>query len=216
MELFPEVARLLKVQQAEDILLIGGGVIPENDIPELKLKGIAEVFTPGSAISEMASYIRTHAKLNSHQDFAELTPLASKVDHLGIAVAKITDALSFYQGVLGLGVLHEEEIADQQVRVAFLALGDTHIELLEPTSEDSPIAKFLAKHGPGLHHVAYAVEDVVEALAKAKNAGFRLIDEQPRAGGQGKQIAFLHPKDTTGVLTEFCQHLHSGRDGGAV
>lgn len=214
MELFPEVARLLKVERAEDILLIGGGVIPENDIPELKLKGIAEVFTPGSAISEMASYIRTHAKLTSHQDFAELTPLASRVDHLGIAVAKIADALSFYRGVLGLSVLHEEEIADQQVRVAFLALGDTHIELLEPTSEDSPIAKFLAKHGPGLHHVAYAVPDVVEALARAKNAGFRLIDEQPRAGGQGKQIAFLHPKDTTGVLTEFCQH--SGKDGGVV
>lgn len=213
MELFPEVARLLKVEQAEDILLIGGGVIPENDILELKVKGIAEVFTPGSAISEMAAYIRTHAKLHTHEAFAELTPLASGVDHLGIAVAKITDALPFYQGVLGLAVVQEEEIQDQQVRVVFLALGDTHIELLEPTSEDSPIAKFLAKHGPGIHHVAYAVQDLPQALKKAQMAGFRLIDEQPRAGGQGKQVAFLHPKDTAGVLTEFCQHL--GREGGA-
>lgn len=207
LELFPEVARLLAEQGADDILVIAGGVIPDADIPALKAYGIGEVFTPGSSIHEITSFIREQVHLRSQSQLGALTPLVTGLDHIGIAVHKIADSLPFYQGVLGLGVVHEEEIKDQQVKAAFLTLGGTHLELLEPTGEDSPIAKFLAKHGPGIHHLAYAVQDVASALAQAKALGFRLIDETPRPGGQGKSIAFLHPKGTGGVLTEFCQRL---------
>ncbi|BCJ85842.1 methylmalonyl-CoA epimerase [Effusibacillus dendaii] len=130
-----------------------------------------------------------------------------KIDHLGIAVASIEKTLPLYEGPIGLKVIHEEVIADQKVRAVFLQVGESTVELLEPTSPDSPIAVFLEKKGPGIHHVAYAVEDIAAKLAEAKAAGIRLIDEQPRPGGHGKMIAFLHPKDTFGVLTEYCQRI---------
>jgi methylmalonyl-CoA epimerase len=131
-----------------------------------------------------------------------------KIDHLGIAVTSVEKALPFYQSTLGLQVVHEEVISDQQVRAVFLQVGESTIELLEPTSADSPIAKFIEKRGEGIHHVAYAVADIRAKLREAKEAGIRLIDEEPRPGGHGKLIAFLHPKDTGGVLTEYCQRLH--------
>ena len=212
LELFPEVVRLLKDQGADDILVIAGGVIPESDFAELQENGIRAVFTPGSSIREIASYIRNHVQLKGHDEFGELSPLVTGLDHIGIAVHKISDALPFYQSVLGLAVMQEEEIADQQVKAAFLTLGETHLELLEPTSLESPIAKFLAKNGPGIHHLAYSVLDASNALEKAKSLGFRPIDESPRPGGQGKLIAFLHPKDTRGVLTEFCQRSEKGAE----
>jgi methylmalonyl-CoA/ethylmalonyl-CoA epimerase len=127
-------------------------------------------------------------------------------DHLGIAVRSIDEASRFYRDALGLGCTGTEEVPDQKVRVAFFPIGDTRIELLEPTADDSPIAKFLAKQGPGLHHIAYRVDDLPATLAALKSAGVRLIDESPRPGAHGMQIAFAHPKSTSGVLTEFCQH----------
>lgn len=203
LELFPEVVRLLKEQQADDILVIGGGVIPDEDIAVLKAAGIAEVFTPGSSIAEMATYIRDRVKLS---DFAGFTRVpVSRIDHIGIAVRSIAEALPFYTTQLGLHPVHEEIIVDQKVKAIFLPLGETDIELLEPTDQDSPIARYLEQRGPGLHHVAYAVNDVAAALAAAKAAGYRLIDNTPRPGGQGKLIGFVHPKDTFGTLTEFCQ-----------
>lgn len=129
------------------------------------------------------------------------------IDHLGIAVQSLEQASRLYRDVLGLPSGGTEEIADQKVRVAFFQLGDIRIELLEPTASDSPIAKFLDKKGPGLHHVAYRVADLSATLAALKSAGLRLVDETPRPGAHGMQIAFAHPKSTGGVLTEFCQQV---------
>lgn len=132
---------------------------------------------------------------------------AYKIDHVAIAVNSIEETLPVYTQGIGMKFLHEEVVEDQMARLAFIEIGESLIELLEPTCPESPIAKFLEKKGPGIHHIAYAVPDVVEALATAKAAGYRLIDEVPRKGGHGKMIAFLHPKDTHGVLTEFCQRI---------
>ena len=130
--------------------------------------------------------------------------MLKKIDHLGIAVNSIAEARHFYETVLGLTCEKEEEIASQKVRTAFFVLGETHIELLEPTSDDSPIAKFLATRGEGLHHVAYASTNVVEQLKQAKTNGCKLIHEEPFTGAGNKQVAFLHPKSSHGLLTEFC------------
>jgi methylmalonyl-CoA mutase C-terminal domain/subunit len=206
MELFPEVVRLLREQGADDILVIGGGVIPEEDIPKLKEAGIAAVFGPGSSIREMAEFIRANVR-PPNQSNVPAALNVRKVDHIGIAVRSIEEALPTYTGLLGLRATHEEIIPDQKVKAVFIPVGDIDLELLEPTADDSPIAKFLARYGPGLHHIAYAVPDAASALAAARSAGYRLIDEAPRPGGRGKMIAFVHPKDTHGVLTEFCQRI---------
>jgi methylmalonyl-CoA/ethylmalonyl-CoA epimerase len=129
------------------------------------------------------------------------------VDHLGIAVSSLEQANRLYRDVLGLACGGTEEIADQKVRVTFFQMGEVRIELLEPTSGDSPIARFLEKKGPGLHHVAYRVADLPATLAALKAAGVQLIDETPRPGAHGMQIAFAHPKSTGGVLTEFCERV---------
>lgn len=131
----------------------------------------------------------------------------SHIEHLGIAVKSIKEALPYYENVLGLKCYNIEEVADQKVKTAFLKVGETKIELLEPTSEDSTIAKFIEKRGEGVHHVAFCIEDgVANALAEAEAAGIRLIDKAPRNGAESLHIAFLHPKSTIGVLTELCEH----------
>lgn len=130
------------------------------------------------------------------------------LDHLGIAVRSLTEARSFYESLLGASWLGVEEVTEQQVRVAFLRLGNEQgvtIELLEPTSPESPIAKFLDKRGPGIHHVAFAVRDLPLQLAKLKLQQVRLIDTTPRLGAHGKSIAFVHPAGTGGVLVELCE-----------
>ena len=127
----------------------------------------------------------------------------SHIEHLGIAVESIEAALPYYENVLGLKCYNIEEVADQKVKTAFLKVGEVKIELLEPTSPDSPIAKFLEKGGRGVHHVAFCIEDgVANALAECEEKGIRLIDKAPRLGAEKLQIAFLHPKSTCGVLTE--------------
>src|SRR4051812_7960352 len=128
-----------------------------------------------------------------------------KINHLGIATNGIDEALAFWQDALGLENVHTETVEDQKVRVAMLQLGESRIELLEPTSEDSPIAKFLEKRGGGIHHIAVEVEDIEAALAKLKQAGARLIDETPRIGAEGCQVAFVHPASSGGVLLELVQ-----------
>jgi len=128
-----------------------------------------------------------------------------KIDHLGIAVRSIEAAMPLYTGMLGLELHEIEEVADQKVRTAVFPVGESRIELLEPTSPDSPVAKFLEKRGEGIHHVALAVQDVAAALAKLKAEGAQLIDEAPRKGAGGAMIAFVHPKSTGGVLLELCQ-----------
>jgi len=130
--------------------------------------------------------------------------MMQKIDHLGIAVHSIAQARIFYEEVLGLNCEKIEEVASQMVRTAFFTVGETHIELLEPTSADSPVAKFLAKNGEGIHHIGYLSDNIEEALDRARNNGCRLINEEPVTGAGGKRIAFLHPKSTHGVLTEIC------------
>ncbi len=130
----------------------------------------------------------------------------SHIEHLGIAVKSIEESLPYYEGVLGLKCYNIEEVADQKVRTAFFKIGEVKIELLEPTSEESPIAKFLEKRGEGIHHIAFCVENTDEALAKAEEKGIQLIDKKARKGAEGLNIGFMHPKSTRGVLTEFCDH----------
>ena len=130
----------------------------------------------------------------------------SKIEHLGIAVPSIEEALPYYEKVLGFTCYNIETVEDQKVRTAFLKVGETKIELLEPTSPESTIAKFLETRGQGIHHITYAVEDgVAEALAECDEKGVRTIDKAPRGGAEGLNIALLHPKATQGVLTELCE-----------
>lgn len=130
----------------------------------------------------------------------------SRIEHLGIAVQSIAEALPYYTDVLGLEFYKEEVVEDQKVKTAFLKVGEVKIELLEPTSPESTIQKFLDNGGRGIHHVAFKVEDgLSEALAHCDTNGIRLIDKAPRGGADGLKIAFLHPKSTQGILTELCE-----------
>ena len=131
-----------------------------------------------------------------------------KINHIGIAVQSIDATIPFYRDQLGMEFLGGEEVAEQQVKVAMLAIGESKIELLEPTSPDSPVAKFLEKSGQGIHHIAYEVADIESAIASMIAAGARMIDEKPRFGAHGTLIAFVHPKSSHGVLTELCQGGH--------
>lgn len=132
----------------------------------------------------------------------------SHIEHIGIAVVKLEEAIPFYEKLLGTKCYAIEEVVDQKVRTAFLRCGQTKIELLEPTSPESTIASFIEKNNGkgGIHHLAFAVEGIEEHLAEAKESGIRLIDESPRKGAEGLDIAFLHPKSTFGVLTELCEN----------
>ena len=134
------------------------------------------------------------------------------IDHLGIAVRSLDETVKYYEQALGLKCEGIEEVASQKVKTAFFSVGGTHIELLEPTAPDSPIATFLEKRGEGIHHVAFATDDIGAQLDKAKSAGVKLIHEVPFDGAAGKLVAFLHPKSTHGVLTEFC----APKDGAAA
>jgi methylmalonyl-CoA/ethylmalonyl-CoA epimerase len=129
----------------------------------------------------------------------------SHIEHIGIAVKSIENSLPYYEKILGLKCYNIEEVADQKVKTAFFKVGQTKIELLEPTSEESTIAKFIEKKGEGVHHIAFAVPNVTNALADVEAKGVQLIDKVPRGGAEGLQIAFLHPKSTCSVLTELCQ-----------
>jgi len=130
--------------------------------------------------------------------------MATKIDHLGIAVKSLEQSIPVWEKALGVKCEHIEEVVEQKVKTAFFSVGESHIELLEPTSPESPVAKFLEKNGEGVHHVAFGSLDLVADLAKAKADGIRLIDETPRKGAGGKDIAFLHPKSMGCVLTELC------------
>lgn len=127
------------------------------------------------------------------------------LEHIGIAVKNLHEAIKFYEEVLGLKCYAVEEVADQKVKTAFFMVGQTKIELLESTSPDGPIGRFIENKGEGIHHIAFAVSGLQDKLKDVKSKGVRLVDEQPRKGAEGLNIAFLHPKSTFGVLTEFCE-----------
>ncbi len=127
------------------------------------------------------------------------------IEHIGIAVKNLDEAIPYYETILGLKCYAIEEVADQKVKTAFFKVGQTKLELLEPTDANSPVAKFIEKRGEGIHHLAFAVEGVEKALQEVSDKGVRLIDKIPRPGAEGLNIAFLHPKSTFGVLTELCE-----------
>ncbi|HET6863328.1 MAG TPA: methylmalonyl-CoA epimerase [Pyrinomonadaceae bacterium] len=129
-----------------------------------------------------------------------------KIDHIGIATKSLEEGLAVWRDALGLKVDSTEEVTEQGVRVAMMAVGDTYVELLEALSPDSAVGKFIAKRGPGIHHIAIEVKDIRASLANLKDKGVRLIDEMPRVGAGGCLVAFVHPSTTNGVLLELVQH----------
>lgn len=131
--------------------------------------------------------------------------MIQKLDHIGIAVANLDEALKLYSEVLGLNLAGTETVEEQKVRVAFLPVGDTEVELLESTSPDGPIAKFIEAKGQGIQHMAFRVDDIEKAIEEMKAKGMRMIDEKPRYGAGGAKIAFMHPKSSNGVLIELCE-----------
>lgn len=137
--------------------------------------------------------------------------MIQQIDHLGIAVKSLEEAIPFYEQSLGLQCHGREEVESQKVRTAFFDCGGVHLELLEPTSPESPIAKFIEKNGEGIHHIAFRTDDIKAQLGQAAETGIRLIHEQPFEGAAGKLVAFLHPKSTRGVLTEFCMPVGEGK-----
>lgn len=128
----------------------------------------------------------------------------SHIEHLGIAVENLEESIEYYEKILGLKCYNIEEVVDQKVKTAFFLVGDTKIELLESTSPDGPIGKFIEKKGQGIHHIAFAVPNATEALKTAEERGVKLVDKVSRKGAEGLNIGFLHPKSTQGVLTELC------------
>jgi methylmalonyl-CoA/ethylmalonyl-CoA epimerase len=131
--------------------------------------------------------------------------MLQRIDHIGVAVDDLDAAIALYEGVLGMPVVHRETVSEQGVEAVLLDVGDGHVELLAPLGPDTPVGRFLAKQGPGLHHVAYAVTDIEATLAQLGGAGVALIDEEPRTGIRDSRVAFVHPKSTGSVLTEIVQ-----------
>ena len=131
-----------------------------------------------------------------------------RIDHIGIAVEDLDGALALFEGTFGMPAVHRETVTEQGVEAALLDVGENHVELLRPLGPDTPVGKFLAKRGPGIHHVAYQVTDIESALEQVKAAGLRLIDETPRTGIRNSRVAFLHPAASGGVLTEIVEPAH--------
>jgi len=132
--------------------------------------------------------------------------MITHIEHIGIAVKDLDQSIKFYEDFLGTKCYAVEEVADRKVKTAFFKVGETKIELLEGTSPESPIMKFIEKRGEGIHHIAFAVDDIKSKLTELKEKNIQLIDSEPRLGAEGLQIAFIHPKATNGVLTEICSH----------
>jgi methylmalonyl-CoA/ethylmalonyl-CoA epimerase len=132
-------------------------------------------------------------------------PVFGRIDHIGVAVQDLDEAVALYSERLGMPVEHRETVAEQGVEAVLLGVGASHVELLRPLSPDTAVGRFLERNGPGMHHVAYGTDDIESALASARSAGLALIDERPRTGIRGSRVAFVHPKSTGGVLTELVQ-----------
>ncbi|HET7615858.1 MAG TPA: methylmalonyl-CoA epimerase [Bacillales bacterium] len=207
-ELFPEVVRLLEEKDAGDIIVVAGGVIPWEDIPALEAGGISKVFTPGTPTVETAKFIEksVYERDGIAHDETAASVAPEKIDHIGIAVSSLDDALPFYLNQLNLKLDAVEEVAAEKVKIAFLSIGETRLELLEPLSEDSPIARFIEKKGEGIHHIALGVKNLEGRLAELKAGGVRLLNEEPKEGAEGAKVAFLHPKDARGVLYELTEN----------
>ncbi|GAA0602896.1 hypothetical protein GCM10009001_19910 [Virgibacillus siamensis] len=198
--LFPKVIEVLKERDAGDIPVVGGGVIPEEDIPLLLEKGVNKIFTSGSSTEALAVYIK---QLINPDAFKAEGP--NKISHIGVAVETIDKVLPFYTDTLGLELEGVETVESEAVKVAFLKIGESRFELLEPLNETSPIQKFIEKKGEGIHHIALDVDDVENRLKRFKSQRIPLINEEAKQGAHNSRIAFLHPKAANGVLFELCQ-----------
>lgn len=203
--LFPKVVELLKERDAADIYVIGGGVIPSEDITFLLESGIQKVFTSGSSMKSLATYIQ---ELIQPEGITYEPP--KKIAHIGIAVKNIDAALPFYIHTLGLSLERVEDVESEQVKVAFLTIGETRIELLEATASTSPIDTFIKKKGEGVHHIAFEVDQIDERLKKMKTEGIKLVNETATEGANGSKVAFIHPKSAHGVLVELCEEREEG------
>ncbi|HEU5141488.1 MAG TPA: methylmalonyl-CoA epimerase [Bacillales bacterium] len=206
-ELFPEIVRLLAGKGAEDIIVVGGGVIPWEDIPFLESEGVQKVFTPGTPTDKIAKFVE-RAVYERDGIEVEMEPTGvppEKIDHIGIAVSSLDEALPFYVEQLKLNLDGIEEVASEGVKVAFLTVGDTRLELLEPLSESSPIAKFIGKRREGIHHIALGVKDIAGRVEELKKNGVQMLNEEPKEGAEGAQVAFVHPKAGHGVLYELTE-----------
>src|SRR3954453_21053843 len=147
-------------------------------------------------------------RVSARRHAANLPRVLARIDHIGVAVEDIDAALTLYEHDLAIELVHRETVESQGVEAVLLDIGENHVELLAPLGEDTPVGKFLAKKGPGLHHVAYQTADIDAELERLRAAGLRLIDEQPRTGIRGSRVAFLHPGATGGVLTEIVEPAH--------
>ncbi|ANX12812.1 methylmalonyl-CoA epimerase [Fictibacillus arsenicus] len=205
-ELFPEVMRLLQERGADDIIVVGGGVIPWEDIPFLESKGIKKVFTPGTPTIETAEFIEktVFERDGISSSKVSATP-PERIDHIGIAVSSLDETLPFYVNQLGLTLEAIEEVPSQRVKVAFIKIGETRLELLEAMSDDSPIAQFIEKRGQGVHHVALGVSNIQSRIEELKSNGIKMINEAPVIGAGGAQVAFMHPSSSHKVLFELCE-----------
>ncbi|WP_164668676.1 methylmalonyl-CoA epimerase [Virgibacillus doumboii] len=199
--LFPKVIQALKDRNASDIPVVGGGVIPAEDIPFLLESGVNKIFTSGSSTEALANYIKRLIKPES----ASVNP-PKKVAHIGIAVNSIDEVLAFYTDTLGLELEGVEAVDSEGVKVAFIKIGESRIELLEPLNDASAIHQFINKNGEGIHHIALEVDDIDERLSMMKTEGIRLVNDEPKQGAHDSRIAFIHPKAANGVLFEICQH----------
>ncbi|MUV39703.1 Methylmalonyl-CoA mutase [Lentibacillus sp. JNUCC-1] len=197
--LFPKIIDELEKRGAKDIPVIGGGVIPAEDIPYLLESGIKKVFTSGASTDALANYIE---ELVGEKP-AHTPP--KKIAHIGIAVENIDTALPFYTDTLGLELERIESVQSEQVKVAFINIGESRLELLEPLDQSSPIQTFLDKKGEGIHHIALEVDDIEGRLSQLKDRGIPLINETAKAGAHNSQIAFIHPKASGRVLFELCE-----------
>jgi len=204
--LFPKVITALEELHAADIPVLAGGVIPSEDITFLEDAGIKKIFTSGSSMESLASYIKGLVDPQGEK----IPP--KKISHIGIAVEQIDDALPFYTDTLGLELEGVEEVAAEGVKVAFLRVGETRFELLEPLSDTSSIRTFLDKKGEGIHHIALEVEQIESRIKQLQSEGIRLINETAKLGAHNHKVAFIHPSSANRVLYELCEPIEKDSD----
>ncbi len=193
---FAKVARLLSKLGRREILLFCGGIIPPGDHAALCRAGFARVFTPGATLADITQFIQETLRPARPVKLAGL-------DHIAIATHDLEKSLALFCGALGMRETGRETVPSQKVRTTFLEFKGTHLELLEADREGSPVENFLKTRGGGVHHVAFAVKNVPEAISQARAAGLTMIDVAPRPGARGKEVAFAHPTATHGTLMEF-------------
>lgn len=205
--LFPKVIDELAKRNASDIPVVGGGVIPSEDISFLLESGIKKIFTSGASTQSLAKYIE---ELIDPKKVSMSAP--EKIAHIGIAVKSIDDVLPFYTDTLGLVLEGVEEVGSEAVKVAFLKIGESRFELLEPLNENSPIQHYLNKKGEGIHHIALEVDNIQERMERLNTEGIKMINEKPKLGAHNSQIGFIHPKAANGVLFELCEYGSRGEE----